>query len=67
MRGKLKVGKVQSTKQNLQHEAIREKNKLALLKDYKRAKQQTQAMTEDLEFLTRVDGKFDPFEAAVTG
>jgi hypothetical protein len=38
MRGKLKVGRVQETKQNLQHMAIREKNKLALLKDFKRAK-----------------------------
>ena len=24
-------------------------------------------MTEDLEFLTKVDGKFDPFESVVTG
>lgn len=38
MRGKLKAGHVQETKQKLQHEAIREKNKLALLKDFKRAK-----------------------------
>jgi hypothetical protein len=24
-------------------------------------------MTEDLEFLSKIDGKFDPFESAITG
>ena len=67
MRGKLKAGHVQEGKIHLQHEAIREKNKLALLKDFKKAKEQTQTMTEDLEFLSRIDGKFDPFESAITG
>jgi len=39
MRGKLKAGHVQEGKIRQQHEVIREKNKLALLKDFKRAKQ----------------------------
>ncbi len=39
MRGKLKAGRVQATGQKLVHQAIRDKNKLALLKDLKRAKQ----------------------------
>ena len=41
MRGKLKAGHVQEGKIHQQHEAIRAKNKLALLKDYKKAKEQT--------------------------
>ena len=50
-----------------QHEAIREKNKLAYLKEYKKAKEITNTVNQDLEFLDKVDGQFDPFEAAVTG
>ena len=61
MRGKSKAVHVQELKIKQQHEAIREKNKLAIVNDYKRAKEQTAAMTADLEFLDKVDGKFDPF------
>jgi hypothetical protein len=67
MRGKNKAGHLQENKIHQQHEAIREKNKLALVHDYKRAKVQTEAMTADLEFLDRVEGKFDAFNAAITG
>ena len=44
---------------------MREKNKLAYLKDYRKAKEVTDTMTNDLEFLDKVDGKFDPFQLAV--
>lgn len=67
MRGKNKAGHVQETKIRQQHEAIREKNKLAYLQDYKRAKLQTETMNNDLEFLNKVEGKFDPFHSVVTG
>ena len=44
---------------------MREKNKLAYLKDYRKAKEVTDTVTNDLEFLDKVDGKFDPFQQAV--
>ena len=40
---------------------MRDKNKLAYLKEYKKAKEQTEVVTHDLEFLDKVDGQFDPF------
>ena len=67
MRGKNKAGHVQETKIRQQHEAIREKNKLAYLQEFKRAKVQTETMNNDLEFLGKVEGKFDPFQSIVTG
>ena len=44
---------------------MREKNKLAYLKDYRKAKEVTDTLTNDLEFLDKIDGKFDPFQLAV--
>ena len=44
---------------------MREKNKLAYLKEYKKAKEVTTTVTNDLEFLDKVDGKFDPFRTAL--
>ena len=38
MRGKNKAGHVEESKVRQQHEAIREKNKLAYLQEFKRAK-----------------------------
>ena len=67
MRGKSKDGHVQEVKVKHQHEAMREKNKLAYLKEYKKAKEVTDTVTNDLEFLDKVDGQFDPFESAITG
>lgn len=67
MRGKSKDGHVQTVKVQHQHEAIRQKNKLAYLKEYKKAKEISNVVEQDLEFLEKVDGQFDPFEAAVTG
>jgi hypothetical protein len=40
---------------------MREKNKLAYLKEYRKAKEQTETVTHDLEFLDKVEGQFDPF------
>ncbi len=67
MRGKLKSGHVEESKVRQQHEAIREKNKLAFLHEFKRAKVQTETMNNDLEFLNKVEGKFDPFQSVITG
>ena len=47
------------------HQRMREKNKLAYLKEYKKAKEVTDAVEDDLEFLDRMDGKFDPFQKAL--
>ena len=44
---------------------MRAKNKLAYLKEYRKAKEVTDTMTNDLEFLDKIDGKFDPFQQAV--
>ena len=44
---------------------MRAKNKLAYLKEYRKAKEVTDAVTNDLEFLDKVDDKFDPFQKAV--
>ena len=44
---------------------MREKNKLAYLKEYKKAKEVTDTVENDLDFLDKVDGKFDPFQRAV--
>lgn len=65
MRGKGKDGHVQEVKIQHLHQGMREKNKLAYLKDYRKAKEVTDAVTNDLEFLDKMDGKFDPFEKAV--
>ena len=67
MRGKDKIGNRQASGIRQMHEGMREKNKLAYLQHYKQAKQQTEAVTNDLEFLNKVDGQFDAFEAALTG
>jgi hypothetical protein len=67
MRGKDKSAHREGAHVQHQHEALRNKNKLAYLQEYKRAKAQTEHITGDLEFLGKVEGKFDAFEAAVTG
>jgi len=44
---------------------MRERNKLAFVKEYRKAKEITETVTNDLEFLDKFDGKFDPFKQAV--
>ena len=56
MRGKSKDGHVQEVKVKQLHESMREKNKLAYLKEYKKAKEVTDLVNNDLEFLDKVDG-----------
>ncbi len=65
MRGKSKDGHVQEVKIQHLHQGMRERNKLAYLKEYKKAKEVTKVVTDDLEFLDKVDGKFDPFAQAL--
>jgi len=65
MRGKGKDGHVQEVKIQHLHASMREKNKLAYLKEYRKAKEVTDTLTGDLEFLDKMDGKFDPFQVAV--
>ena len=61
MRGKSKDGHVQEVKIQHLHQSMRDKNKLAYLKEYRKAKEVTDTVTNDLEFLDKIDGKFDPF------
>lgn len=56
MRGKMKDGHVQEVSVQHLHESMREKNKLAYLKEYRQAKVVTETVTQDLEFLDKVDG-----------
>ena len=65
MRGKGKDGHVQEVKIQHLHQSMRSKNKLAYLKEFKKAKEVTDAIENDLEFLDKVEGKFDPFQQAV--
>lgn len=44
---------------------MRDRYKLAYVKEYRKAKEVTDAVNDDLEFLDKVDGKFDPFHLAV--
>jgi len=44
---------------------MRDRNKLAYVKEYRKAKEVTETVTNDLEFLDKMDGKFDPFKQAV--
>jgi len=65
MRGKGKDGHVQEVKIQHLHASMREKNKLTYLKAYKKAKEVTDAVEDDLDFLDRMEGKFDPFTQAL--
>ena len=65
MRGKSKDGHVQEVKIQHLHQSMREKNKLTFLKEYRKAKEVTDAVQDDLELLDQMDGKFDPFTQAL--
>ena len=65
IRGKGKDGHVQEVKIQHLHQSMRAKNKLAYLKEDRKAKEVTDTVTNDLEFLDKIDGKFDPFQQAV--
>lgn len=44
---------------------MRDRSKLTYLKEYKKAKEVTDAVENDLDFLDRMEGKFDPFTKAL--
>ena len=60
----MKDGHVQEVKIQHMHQSMRDKNKLAYLKEYRQAKDVVETVNHDLEFLDKVDGQFDPFESA---
>jgi hypothetical protein len=67
MRGKMKASNRESASVKQQHEAIADRNKLAYLKDHKKVKAEHEKIEGDLDFLGKVEGKFDPFTSAITG
>ena len=48
---------------HLVHEQMREKNKLVYKKEYERHKREQETLEDDIGFLDKIDGKFDPLEA----
>eukprot|EP00347_Sterkiella_histriomuscorum_P011069 403373871 len=63
MRGKGKIGREMENKTHQVHEAIRAKNKLQYEKEYKKAKVEQDMLQNDMEFLDKIDEKFDPLES----
>lgn len=61
-RGKNKIGNREASNVRQQHEQIRERNKLQYLKDHNQAQKEQGTIKDDLEFLDRVEGAFDPME-----
>ena len=45
------------------HEAMREKNKLLYKREHEHAKKEQQTIENDMEFLGKIDQKFDPLES----
>lgn len=44
---------------------MREKNKLQYQKEYKKAKAEQDILENDIEFLDKIDDKFDPLESYI--
>ena len=63
MRGKGKIGQEMGNKTHSMHEAMREKNKLMYKKEYEKHKKEQEMLEGDIEFLDKIDEKFDPLEA----
>lgn len=63
MRGKGKIGREMENKTHQIHEAQREKNKLQYQKEYQKGKQEQDLLQNDIEFLDKIDEKFDPLES----
>jgi U3 small nucleolar RNA-associated protein 7 len=64
-RGKGKIGREMENKTHVLHEQMREKNKLLYKREYERNKKEQDTLGDDLEFLTKIEDKFDPIEAAL--
>lgn len=67
MRGKGKIGRLMDNKTHQVHEAMREKNKLLYQKEYERSKREADTLNDDIEFLGKIEDKFDPLEAYFKG
>jgi hypothetical protein len=63
MRGKGKIGREMENKTHQVHEQMREKNKLQYKREYERHKQEQHTLEDDIGFLDKIEGKFDPLEA----
>ena len=63
MRGKGKIGREMENKTHQLHETMRDKNKLLYKREYQRNKQENEQLQGDLEFLDKIETKFDPLEA----
>ena len=45
------------------HEAMREKNKLLYKREYDKSKREDEMLENDIEFLDKIDSKFDPLDS----
>jgi len=63
MRGKGKAGHIAESKLHQTQEAVREKNKVLYKKEYEKQKLEGEQMKSELEFLGKIEGKFDPVES----
>ena len=63
MRGKGKIGREMENKTHQLHETMRDKNKLLYKREYERNKQENELLQGDIEFLDKIEAKFDPLEA----
>lgn len=63
MRGKGKVGREMENVIHHQHEATREKNKLLYKREYEKMKKEDETMGQDMDFLEKIDSKFDPLDS----
>lgn len=61
-RGRSKIGNKMSATTRQTHEKERAKNKLAYLKDYEREQRERATIEQDLAFLGKHEGKFDPVD-----
>lgn len=62
-RGKGKIGREMENKTHKVHEAMREKNKLLYKREYEKTKKENETLEHDIEFLDKIDEKFDPLES----
>ena len=61
-RGRSKIGNKMAASQRQMQEKAREKNKLAYLRDVKKANEERELVEGDLAFLGKQEDKFDPVD-----
>ena len=64
-RGRSKIGNKMAASQRQMQEMAREKNKLAYLRDVRKANEEREQVEADLMFLGKQDAKFDPVDRAL--